>query len=565
MKRLKNRLLKKIDGRFAALAGLVLFGAWARCWDLAWHFAHSDDIGVARTILQAKSQGVFGLFAVPANWTYAPFQFLFTSFLVHPGQSYRELLFWARLPSCVFSIAGLVSLVFLYRTMEGGRSRRVFLALALLACSWEAIIHAKQMHNYGLGVWASILLLQLLMFPVIRRDFTFRRLVLISLGLALVSSMQYQILFFVPAFFAALFTAGLGSAPARRSFVKAFAGSVLLYAAAVGPMVYFFLRHRSSGVYDWCSGPQGEFLLSFGQGASWLAKITHSICFFSKNLFIVFQSNTAFLPEGHPLMPPISAGLFILFMLGGWSFLVSREAPKRVLALFFAGVAVVWAALVFFQKITFGPTRHSLILLPVMIILTAEGAGWLSARIKKVLGLSPGVPWTGPLLTAALGGILILFTLNFESFLRDRKDAFDERALLSVMQQYQPRTLMTVRDTYNPSLMKSVQAFFAADPLPGEDPFETVAWISHRDKLSMDRFLDAMEAMHAHQLRSGDLSPILRDKLEGFFFRGSSLPPYRVVYALEQNSQTEVDYSSRTKNGGNSLYFYVLQKESAAV
>jgi len=77
---------------------VILIGCYARFTDLSWHFSHVDDIGVAKSILDYKSRGAFGVFAVSNRWTYAPGQFLITAFLIHPNQTYRDLLFSGTTP-----------------------------------------------------------------------------------------------------------------------------------------------------------------------------------------------------------------------------------------------------------------------------------------------------------------------------------------------------------------------------------------------------------------------------------------------------------------------------------
>src|SRR5690606_3243572 len=121
------------------------------------------DIGVAKSILDHERSGSPGTFTSVARfWTYAPFQFWFTPLLIHPDQTYREFLFWGRLPSVFFSVLGLALLAFFYRLYDRWKTGRVFAALAILAFSWENIIHARQMHNYALGVTAFIALMVLL-------------------------------------------------------------------------------------------------------------------------------------------------------------------------------------------------------------------------------------------------------------------------------------------------------------------------------------------------------------------------------------------------------------------
>lgn len=101
---------------FLSLAFVFLAGILVRLLPLDSHFGHVDDLGVAKTVL--KYQQDYKSFAparilknpvlsllyqwsgVAREWTYAPAQFVLTYYLIHSGQTYREIVFWGRLPSC---------------------------------------------------------------------------------------------------------------------------------------------------------------------------------------------------------------------------------------------------------------------------------------------------------------------------------------------------------------------------------------------------------------------------------------------------------------------------------
>ncbi|MCA9400320.1 MAG: hypothetical protein KC713_01740, partial [Candidatus Omnitrophica bacterium] len=131
------------------IVAVLAVGIWARADRLAWHFTHVDDIGVAKTILEYHQEGANPLFAVATHWTYSPFQFFFTPFLVSLDQSYRSLLFWGRFPSLIFSILGLLTAVLFYWRWKGRVGASCLVTITWMACSLEWIIFAKQMHNYA--------------------------------------------------------------------------------------------------------------------------------------------------------------------------------------------------------------------------------------------------------------------------------------------------------------------------------------------------------------------------------------------------------------------------------
>jgi len=539
------------------LGFILLAGVYARVTGLQWHFSHPDDIGVAKTILQSKARGEFNPFAVPAYWTYAPFQFLFTHFLIQPDQSYRELLFWGRLPSLVSAIAALFILAAAFRCLDRFRTARVLTAAVLLACSWESIINAKQMHSYGIGLTGSCLFMLFLAVHARKGNFSLRQMGLMGLSLAVVSHMHYQILFFMPAFFLALFYQGLALKLSLKKTLSRLLMPGFVYLAAVAPMIYFFLRGRlNSGVYWWSSGPSDEFLYHFTSSMTLADKVLYTLDFFTENLFLVFQANTAFLPENHALAEPAGWVFFILFCLGIAGYFRSKDPADKSLGVFTTAAFAVWFALVAVQKLTLGPTRHSLILLPLMCAAAAQGLSFAVSALpqKNRNGLALEYRFHAGLSMA----VLLLFLLHFGIFQKERRDVFIENDILSTLESYDVDEVVLPRDTAQVHVMKSVQAYIERRSVESKDPNRTVAWISRIDKINPVKLaeiqllynrltLQRQTALAAAKGANPDLS--------GFPFE------YRMVYSREIESGVEIDYSSRTKNGSNSLYFYILQRD----
>ena len=71
---------KKIYFLFLAL--ILAVGIYARFADLGWHFTNVDDRGVAEVILENNHTNEYGFFPIPRYYTYAPFQYFITPFLI---------------------------------------------------------------------------------------------------------------------------------------------------------------------------------------------------------------------------------------------------------------------------------------------------------------------------------------------------------------------------------------------------------------------------------------------------------------------------------------------------
>lgn len=195
---------------------LLSIGIFIRSDDLNKHFSHIDDIGVSRDILiydrpafrQEPNQyrGMKRLLAivryktekvisVPVRTTYAPLQFFVTPFFLSVAQDYRDVLFWSRFPSFIFSILGLLVCLLFYWKYDRFTTPAALISLTLLIFSWENIIYAKQSSSYSIGVFAVFCLLCFL-WSHLDQQMNIKNAVSHSFLLALLSHTQYQILFF---------------------------------------------------------------------------------------------------------------------------------------------------------------------------------------------------------------------------------------------------------------------------------------------------------------------------------------------------------------------------------
>lgn len=536
---------------------LILGGVFARGWDLTTHFAHIDDLGVAKTIIDVKRLGGNDLFAIPSFWTYAPFQFLLTHFLIHPDQTYRELLFWGRLPSFLAGAAGLFAALFFYRRWEPKTPSAAWVGLALTAFSWENIIYAKQSHNYALGVTACFFVLILLAGFLNRQDFSSGRMAAAGLWLALLSTMQYQILFLVPAFFLSL--VGLAVFLKKNVFrsLGALAVGAAVYGAAVLPLLVKFLSRRvHAGVVNWNRGPDDEFIFILKEGASLQDQVLYAVRFYLGNFFTIFQSNTGVIPYEHPLSGALSLLLFILFLCGMAGYALSRDPRKRFFGLFIALVLGVWGGLVFLQKITLSPTRHSLILLPLMVVTVTEGLGFILGKARLTDGKIR-------MIHGALAvSMFLLFFNGYPSMVRERKDPFDEQAILETLRRYRVDALLAVNETIHPGMMKSIEQYFGNFYAPGyvgvelfarRHPYHTLAWISHRDPLTPEKFEEVRrDVIRYNILRRRNIPPLTEP-----------LDAYVPVYSQMIDSDVEIEFSNATRDGANNFYFVILRRKNA--
>lgn len=468
----------RIDVRPLLLLAAVCLGVWVRAVDLDRQFTHIDDLGVAESILvqeelytldylrrrigdsrheaydsvpyrllrKLDSAGqletalpalrvMMKAVVVPWVWTYAPFQFPLTSMLISRDQDYRQVLFWGRFPSFLFACLALVAVVLYFRSVLGaGYFVPSMVAVLLLALSWENIAYAKHMSSYAIGVFAFMGLLLALVATVAARRPTVRFSLLLGLGLAVISHMQYQVLFFLPAFYFAWLAAILGS-PADQGLRlrRAFATGAI-HTLAILPMVLVFLLHRSGRGVTWSGAFSFPILFDPGRDASLRDTAAHALEFFAANAWRIAGFLSSFSPDGGA--PPTATGLLLLLSgVGLLRLLRSTVDAERATGIFALAAIVMIGILVVMQKLTFGPTRHALILLPGLAVLAAFGV----AEIIGLLGFlrSSGVR------EAALGGAMVaaavaVFAPDFDDVLARRRDLFEESDFSALADKYRP-------------------------------------------------------------------------------------------------------------------------------
>ncbi len=561
---------KQLQIRFLFLTFLIIAGTFVRLIDLGTHFSHIDDLGVAKTILTAKEikpplQATLiqlcdfywqQYTAVPRHWTYAPLQFFFTTPLLHSGQNYRQILFWGRFPSFIFGVFTFFMLIYFYKRYDGLQTPAVSIALVLTVFSWENIIYAKQMESYSIGVFSAVALLLLLWEQIRPGNNSFLSRLIGSLVVVLLSHSQYEILFFAPAYFLSVFWHDWSGGQNKKRALINLVLPGLLFAELVYPMYLTFLKRQwlTSGIH-WNAGPNNEFQLIINQATPLITRFAQTLWFFLKNFYIVLGSITAFLPEEKPLFKFTRFIIFILFILGLIRLARSNIQRKQTIGLFFMLIAAAWAYLILKSKLTLSPTRHSLIALPYMVFLCAEGWILILDRLHKT-GKELGQRFaTIPL----LGLIIVGFFYFFPQRVQERKDPFNEEKICSVLQHFQTDALFTTSFTQNPAIMpsvlKTVNYFENETPESNysphtSPPFKTIAFIGHRDKLTPEIF----------NLWKYKTKVLLMLRHQPYFMAFGNPEDYKMIYREEKDSDIEIDPSQRTRNGTNSFYFYVLTK-----
>jgi len=539
-----------------ALFGLVLgIGIWARFFQLAGHFTHTDDLGIAEYIFSGQAR--HNIFFLPQSLTNAPFQYLFTYFLISPSMGYLEILFWGRLSSCIAGCLALGVLAFFYYKYDKTSLAKAFFALTLLACSWENIAFAKQMHSYAIGVLAATLVFVLFITQLRDDGLDLKRAAVTGGVLALVSYMQYQALLFVPAFYLALFLFYICFAKSKIIAVRNLFLSGLLYLALVFPLWHFFLKLQYGAFAAnarWALGASGQYGLD---PALFRDLGTHGpeiLRFFLKNLFVIFEAKTGFFPEAEPFFKLFSAGLFSLFLLGIVNFFISPNKKTRFLGLFFGLVLLTWWAMALYKQLPYGPSRHTLVLLPFFTVATAEGIEGLSRILRYLAEKELPAVWQQRILVGMGLLVIVLFLAYYGRFIEERKNPLIEKEICDVLAAYDVDVVFSDQRGFHLEYMKGYQKLAEEISQKKLSEIRTFAILTRYPAASViarcEAYQNTFNVIALKNTVPPSLPILIREPCKDF----------HVVFEKKSESNITETFSRETQTSilTNRFYFYIL-------
>jgi len=486
--------------------------------------------------------------AMLVHSTYAPAQFVATAFLIEGSEPYRTAKTLARVPSFAFGLLGIVlSAAFLLRLRGPAGWRAALVAMAVVACSVQHVAYSVHASSYAASVVAVYAVLFLLDRSLVAPSRSMARAVVDVSVLASAFYLGYQALPFVAGWLGALLYDGWRRFPGERVRVVARqAGVGVAFALAFLPAYLLVFMHKAG--LHWNAGPGKEFLFRAPESA-W-GGLAYGARFFAGNGFLVFRSQTAFLPEGSTPYWIVAVLLALLAMAGLRELLVDPNPRSRGLLACLAIAAVVVAGMCVTRRLTLSPSRHTMFLLPAIATLVGLGADALARRSR----------WGGVCTGLALAGYVSLFLLQVPRLVSERSDPFDEAQIRAVVEEYRATAVVayawTDQIALMPSLRERAHVFNdrrrvysrSPEPTPGPGDLETVAFVSHQAPLDRASFVRA-------------LAGAMRQRVAGY--EGPRLEDYEILYRHEQASDVGYEYSRRTRGGTNGLFVTVCRAKPA--
>jgi hypothetical protein len=566
--------------------GILVFACFLQTSQLLKeHFTHIDDIGIAESLLirnldyrdnctkiedinlpitVAKifikdSEKICKLHAsfsrlslVSSLWTYAPFQFYITQYLLkrNVSYSYDKIKLLGRLPSFGFYIVGILcffglTLSIFHREKFGAIIPWILTPLAAL--SLEQRIYAAQMESYSIGLLSNCVAIWCLYRVQSIQDRSYLKLGGISALLAVAISMQYQAILLVASGLMAVGLIHLSHTFKPKFFFKftfLVSGTIFFSYLLVGNVLGL-----SNRAVNWNAGVNREFLVS---GSGVIERLLNFFRILSDNFFYNLYS----IISGFEL-PSVQANYFgfifaALFLFGLTQLWIRRKSLPFLFHLAFIYIAV-YLLFVFFGKLTFSPTRHFLYYLPFILIVCGVGFQFIFERIpERIKSIQ--------ILSSALLLMYCLFSLySFSSFASKRQDLLSEDFLSSEIAKTNASFLLYDQFDIEPLLMerlKSFPIFKLSIPeaqcngfsiySPANNEIEFITYSKRRPEwdLKDNYFSDFLSS-----LIGNCFMPHTRDNIASM---------RKVGDLMKVDSITEIDLSNKTKNGSNSYYLQLF-------
>ncbi len=583
------------------IAFIILLGIYARFIDLSTHFSHGDDGCIAWSILNALEEKDISYYKAkfnekvndtrfipirileriglldklillemklrlskyivePLAFTGAPLQFLFTANLLNLDQTYREILFWGRFPSFVFSIIALIVIALFYRSLKKeDYFLHLICTLTILALSWQNIIYAKQMQVYSVGVLCAILILYLLLFNLENINLSYKRQFKNSILLTIFTYAQYQSVILTIAFYITSFFHCYSRIREKSMLIKNYILGLMTYIAMILPGYFFFARDKVKVMITYDRNLNKEFILNEyildkAPDGSIVDKIYYGVLFLFKNSLILIESNCAVVPEKTHLRILLSSIFISLFLIGMISLFVTKNLNFKVLGYFFLIVSFLLVIMVVFNKHALYPTRHNLILLPYQAFIISEGIGFCFIKIKN-LNLRRRFHCVISIIFSLL--LIISFFIYFERIVKERRDKFDENELFTLINKYKVSTIISYAGFSGFGLM----LFNKNKTKLNFNHFNNTYWQVYNNPTNYDRiaFISYRSPLNKFQFDyiKSQINANYLSKANTLKFNYNE---YKFIYSKEINSIIEQDFSYKTKNGTNGFFFYVLEK-----
>ena len=526
-----------------AIGCVITIGICMRIVMAILHFTHADDIGEINQLINGKYIGLTYKEMLDWDWTYAPFQPLFTALMVNKNFSQQWNLFVGRLPSLLCGIVAMLLVLFLCdKIIDGIQDKwKIIFPLVLISFSWENIIYSAQAEPYEILVvfiLTTILLIK-------DRFYESWKKALIALGILTIGCYShYQFFVVVFAMYVAVFLANIRNKGNEVRIICVGVGNLLF---SLPLLIQMQKKNMFGRSINWNAGKSGQFSFVLPQ-ESFFEKLRYSITFFVNNTFSIIRYFTV--PNLNDIIAGIITILIVMIvLLGIWS--VNKK--EKELALYVDILLIIVFAMICKGSLSYGPSRHMLIVFPIIIIAVAYGMDSLNLQVTRI-GCK--------ILTLTLS---ILFVFSIPDEVAQRLNYINQPYIQEIIDSYEPDVIYTydwVCDLYAMDFIGYENESLIHGPNPGlikktysEDSSRLRVLIISKST-DIDTFLGLNVDDQTRKLFESKLENL------GYEWFADCFPDYKIIYKKEIHSDAEVEYASEFYlNYPNGLYAYILQAE----
>jgi hypothetical protein len=289
------------------------------------------------------------LFVTPLSSTYAPLAYIFYPGLLLFDNAQYSLWY-------VLFINVLINIIIVSKVYSVLKNKHIHffrLLMMLLVGSIGSLIYLGSNMPYAFIFSSTILIIAL----ATDDDSSLKKDTIILLFLYL---LNYQIIFLIPSYYLCKFL--LFYDQKKWPDFKSLFPSICLLITVFASFVFFSKRGKVTGIHDkiginWNSGINNEFIIEnnnyFNQLIDYFYFLPRSIFYHFNEIFFDFKFIS------------IIFWLLIIFII--FSMIIMRKVSKYYI--FGLSSLFVFTVLAFLGKTSFGPTRHTLFLVPVTIAL----------------------------------------------------------------------------------------------------------------------------------------------------------------------------------------------------
>ena len=382
--------------------------------------------------------------------TFAPMQYALFGWMVSPDQTYKELKLYSRIPSAIFSVL-TVFMIYLISLKLFKKNNFLQLYPALFSSISLPLIYISQRsYNYSASAFAYLILIFIFLkqfsskkkslLTIKDEEIKHFNNTIISITLASLAYLNYQLLVVMPIFFLYLFVHNFINFNKIISYFSINLFLIgLIYSILVTPLLLYMIKLdlNEYGVTGSTGGGNLEYAfnaeLSNINGSIIIkqSNLVDTIYFFINNTYLIISKNLSFFTDKFFHAEKLQFIIFILTIYGLCCvYLIKNENKifKNFTNLILL-TYIYWCILTFFNITNLGPTRHLQIFTPVLIVFFSYGLYNLICLLKT--------EYSKKITSIVLAlSIITIFSLNYKSFLNYNEDPFNEIKINKSIDQF---------------------------------------------------------------------------------------------------------------------------------